>query len=522
MPAVGIGPGPGGKAYPGNLTLYVTVTCMVAAMGGLIFGYDIGISGGVTSMDSFLKKFFPSVYRKEQEDSSTNQYCKFDSQTLTMFTSSLYLAALISSIVASTVTRTFGRKLSMLFGGVLFCAGALINGFAQAVWMLILGRILLGFGIGFANQSVPLYLSEMAPYKYRGALNIGFQLSITIGILVANVLNYFFAKIKGGWGWRLSLGGAVVPALIITIGALVLPETPNSMIERGKTEEAKNKLKRIRGIDNVDEEFDDLVAASDESKMVEHPWSNLLRRKYRPQLTMAILIPCFQQLTGINVIMFYAPVLFKTIGFGGDASLMSAVITGIVNVAATAVSIYGVDKWGRRFLFLEGGTQMLICQIAVAACIGAKFGIQGEPGNLPKWYAIVVVLFICIYVAGFAWSWGPLGWLVPSEIFPLEIRSAAQSINVSMNMIFTFIIAQIFLTLLCHLKFGLFIFFAFWVVVMTIFIFFFLPETKNIPIEEMVVIWKKHWFWSRFIADDDYPGHRAVEMGNGGNGPKSV
>ncbi|KAI3800345.1 hypothetical protein L1987_28435 [Smallanthus sonchifolius] len=184
---------PGGdKAYPGNLTLYVTFTCVVAAMGGLIFGYDIGISGGVTAMDPFLKKFFPSVYRKQKADDSVNQYCKFDSQTLTMFTSSLYLAALLSSLVASTVTRTLGRKLSMLFGGVLFCAGALINGFAQAVWMLIVGRILLGFGIGFANQSVPLYLSEMAPYKYRGSLNIGFQLSITIGILVANVLNYFF------------------------------------------------------------------------------------------------------------------------------------------------------------------------------------------------------------------------------------------------------------------------------------------------------------------------------------------
>ncbi|KAE9461752.1 hypothetical protein C3L33_06340, partial [Rhododendron williamsianum] len=521
--AGGFGPGQGtGKAYPGNLTLYVTVTCMVAAMGGLIFGYDIGISGGVTANDPFLKKFFPAVYRKKKENSSTNQYCKFDSQSLTMFTSSLYLAALLSSIVASAVTRIFGRKLSMLFGGVLFFAGALINGLAQAVWMLILGRILLGFGIGFANQSVPLYLSEMAPYKYRGALNIGFQLSITIGILVANVLNYFFAKIKGGWGWRLSLGGAVVPALIITIGSLVLTETPNSMIERGKGEEAKAKLKQIRGVDDVDEEFSDLVAASEASKMVEHPWANLLQKKYRPQLTMAILIPCFQQLTGINVIMFYAPVLFETIGFGSDASLMSAVITGVVNVGATVVSIYGVDKWGRRFLFLQGGTQMLICQIVVAACIGAKFGIEGEPGNLPKWYAIVVVLFICIYVAGFAWSWGPLGWLVPSEIFPLEIRSAAQSINVSVNMIFTFIIAQVFLTMLCHLKFGLFLFFAFWVVIMTIFIFFFLPETKNIPIEEMVIIWKEHWFWSRYMVDVDYPGHGAVEMGNGRNGPKSV
>ncbi|KAK2977105.1 hypothetical protein RJ640_017629 [Escallonia rubra] len=518
----GIGAG-NGKEYPGNLTLYVTLTCIVAAMGGLIFGYDIGISGGVTAMDSFLKKFFPSVYEKQKADTSTNQYCKFDSQTLTMFTSSLYLAALLSSLVASYVTRRLGRKLSMLAGGVLFCAGALINGFAKAVWMLILGRILLGFGIGFANQAVPLYLSEMAPYKYRGALNIGFQLSITIGILVANVLNYFFAKIKGGWGWRLSLGGAVVPALIITIGSLVLTETPNSMIERGKSDQARTLLKRIRGVEDIEEEFNDLVAASEESQKVEHPWRNLLQRKYRPQLTMAILIPFFQQLTGINVIMFYAPVLFKTIGFGSDASLMSAVITGSVNVLATGVSIYGSDRWGRRFLFLEGGSQMFVCQILVAIFIAVKFGVNGDPTHLPKWYAVVVVLFICVYVAGFAWSWGPLGWLVPSEIFPLEIRSAAQSINVSVNMLFTFAVAQIFLTLLCHLKFGLFIFFAFWVVVMTIFIYFFLPETKGIPIEEMVIVWKRHWFWSKFLADVDYPASNgAVEMGKGGDPIKSV
>lgn len=135
------------------------------------------------------------------------------------------------------------------------------------------------------------------------------------------------------------------------------------MIERGKQDEASKKLQRIRGIDDVDEEFNDLVAASEASNQVKHPWRNLLQRKYRPHLSMAILIPFFQQLTGINVIMFYAPVLFNTIGFEDDAALMSAVITGGVNVVATMVSIYGVDKWGRRFLFLEGGAQMLICQV---------------------------------------------------------------------------------------------------------------------------------------------------------------
>ncbi|KAI3795789.1 hypothetical protein L1987_38448 [Smallanthus sonchifolius] len=287
-------------------------------------------------MDPFLKKFFPSVYKKKVADTSTNQWCKFDSQILTMFTSSLYLAALLSLLVALTVTRRLDRKLSMLFGGILFSVGALVNGFTQAVWMLILGRILLGFGLGFAIQAVPLYLSEMAPYRYRGSLNIGFQLSITIGILVANILNYGFNKIKGGWGWRLSLGGAVILALIITVG-----------------------------VDNKDEEFHDLVMASEASKKIKHPWRNLLQKKYRPQLTMAKLIPFFQQLTGINVIMFYAPDLFKTIGFKDNASLMSAIVTGTINVIATCVLIYGVDKWGRRFLFLEGGTQMLICQVGL-------------------------------------------------------------------------------------------------------------------------------------------------------------
>ncbi|CAK8543889.1 unnamed protein product [Lathyrus sativus] len=488
-----------GKQFEGKVTPFVLITCLVAAMGGLLFGYDLGITGGVTSMEPFLIKFFPNVYKQmKNETTSTNQYCKFDNELLTLFTSSLYLAALVASFFASITTRKLGRIVSMFAGGLFFLVGALLNGFAANIEMLIIGRMLLGFGVGYCNQSVPVYLSEMAPAKLRGALNIGFSMMITIGILGANLINYGTSKLKNGW--RISLGIGAVPAILLCIGSFFLGDTPNSMIERGQKEGAKKMLQKIRGIDNVDEEFQDLINASEEAKKVEHPWRNFVQQNYRPQLIFCSFIPFFQQLTGINVIMFYAPVLFKTLGFENDASLMSAVISGSVNVVATFISIFTVDKFGRRALFLEGGIQMLICQIAVGTLIAMKLGVSGE-GSFTKSEANLLLFFICAYVAAFAWSWGALGWLVPSEICSLEVRSAGQATNVVVNMLFTFIIAQIFLSLLCVLKFGLFFFFAGFVLIMSIFIAFLLPETNNVPIEEMNMLWKSHWFWKRFVRD---------------------
>ncbi|KAL0857217.1 hypothetical protein Bca101_062371 [Brassica carinata] len=493
--------GSGGRDYEGGVTVFVVITCMVGAMGGLLFGYDLGISGGVTSMDEFLSKFFPQLERQQKEKATHDTaYCKFDDQKLQLFTSSLYLAALVASFVASVVTRKYGRKVSMFTGGLAFLTGALINAFAINVTMLIIGRLLLGVGVGFANQSTPVYLSEMAPAKIRGALNICFQVAITSGILVANLINYGTSKMAQN-GWRVSLGLAAVPALLMVIGSFFLPDTPNSMLERGKYEEAKQMLKKVRGTDNVDHEFQDIREACEAAKKVEHPWKNIMQSKYRPALVFCSAIPFFQQITGINVIMFYAPVLFKTLGFGDDASLMSAVITGVVNVLATFVSLYSADRFGRRFLFLEGGIQMFICQILVGSFIGLKFGTTGT-GTLTPATADWILVFICVYVAGFAWSWGPLGWLVPSEICPLEIRPAGQAINVSVNMFFTFLIGQFFLTMLCHMKFGLFYFFGGMVAIMTIFIYFLFPETRGVPIEEMGRVWKQHWFWKNYIPDD--------------------
>lgn len=502
MAGGGFAPGAGSRAaeYEAKMTIYVVFTCIIAASGGLMFGYDVGVSGGVTSMDEFLGKFFPKVLRKKQQDSATSVYCDYDSQTLQLFTSSLYLAALVATFFASTVTRRYGRKVTMLIGGLFFDAGVILNGAAQDLEMLIIGRILLGCGVGFANQAVPLFLSEIAPAQMRGALNILFQLNVTIGILAAELVNYGALKIKP-WGWRISLSLAGVPGLCLTLGSFLLVETPNSLVERGHHEKAKVVLRKIRGTDNIHAEFEDLVEASNIAQQVQHPFRNLLKRRSRPQLVITCCLQFFQQVTGINAIMFYAPVIFKTLGFKDDASLYSAVITGSVNVLSTLVSVYSVDKLGRKVLLLEACVQMFIAQVIIAILLA--FGLKDGSNTLPNSSAIAVVVLICVFVSAFAWSWGPLGWLIASEIFPLETRSAGQSVTVCANMIFTFIIAQAFLSMLCAMKYGIFLFFAAWVFVMGLFALFFIPETKGIPIEEMDGVWKKHWFWKRIVPHDD-------------------
>ncbi|CAA2935355.1 hexose carrier protein HEX6-like isoform X1 [Olea europaea var. sylvestris] len=487
--------------YNGRITLFVALSCMMASMGGVIFGYDIGISGGVTSMEPFLKKFFPEVYTRMKEDTEISNYCKFDSQLLTLFTSSLYIAGLIASFFASLVTAAYGRKPSILAGGAAFLAGAALGGAAVNIYMLIFGRVLLGVGVGFSNQAVPLYLSEMAPPKCRGAINNSFQFSVGIGALAANLINYGTEKIKGGSGWRISLAMAAFPASILTLGALFLPETPNSLIQRSSNhEKAKKMLQRVRGTDDVQAELDDLIKANDVSKTTKNPYKNIIQRKYRPQFVMSIAIPFFQQVTGINVIAFYAPILFRTIGLGISASLLSAVVTGVVGIGTTFISMLIVDKVGRRFLLIMGGIQMFVSQLTVGGIMAAKLG---DHDGLNKSYAFLILVLICIYVAGFGISWGPLGWLIPSEIFPLEIRSAGQSISVGINFLFTFVVGQTFLSMLCHFKSGIFFFFGGWVAIMTAFVVLLLPETKNLPIEQMDRIWKEHWFWKKIVENNE-------------------
>ncbi|PAN25891.1 hypothetical protein PAHAL_4G332200 [Panicum hallii] len=491
------------RHYGGRITAFVALSCMTAGMGGVIFGYDIGIAGGVSSMEPFLRKFFPDVYRRMRGDTWVSNYCKFDSQLLTAFTSSLYVAGLLTTFLASRVTAGRGRRASMVLGGAAFLAGAAVGGASVNIYMVILGRVLLGVGLGFANQAVPLYLSEMAPARLRGAFSNGFQLSVGIGALAANVINFGTEKIRGGWGWRVSLALAAVPAGLLTLGALFLPETPNSLVQQGRDRrDVARLLQRIRGAGvDVGDELDDIVAANGAAAAGEGGGLRgfLFERRYRPQLVMAVMIPFFQQVTGINAIAFYAPVLLRTIGMGESASLLSAVVTGVVGVASTFASMLAVDRFGRRTLFLAGGAQMLASQVLIGAIMAAELR---DSGGVSKAWAGVLILLIAVYVAGFGWSWGPLGWLVPSEIFPLEVRAAGQGVTVAVSFAFTVFVAQAFLFMLCHMRAGIFFFFAAWLAAMTAFVYLLLPETKGVPIEQVAGVWRAHWFWCRVVGPE--------------------
>jgi len=451
-------------------------------------------------MEAFLKKFFPGLLKRTTaRGANKDVYCIYNNQALTAFTSSLYAFGMVGTLLASRVTRRLGRQAVMLIGGSLFLAGALLNAAAANLAMLIVGRMLLGLGLGFSGQATPVYLAEVSPPRWRGGFISAFPLFISIGYLVANLINYGTSRIPD-WGWRLSLGLAAVPAAVMVVGAAFIPDTPSSLVLRGKHDDARAALQRVRGKGvDIGAEFADILAAAESDRRNEEgAFRRILRREYRPYLVMAVAFPVFLNLTGVAVTAFFSPILFRTVGFESDAALMGAVILGAVNLGSTLLSTVTVDRYGRRPLLLTGGFVMIICQVAVAWIMGSQIGADG--GNaMARPYSLAVLALTCVFSAAFGWSWGPLAWVIPGEIFPVEIRSAGQGISVAVNLGATFLLTQTFLSMLCALKYATFIYYAAWVAVMTAFVVAFLPETKGVPLEAMGAIWERHWYWRRFV-----------------------
>ncbi|XP_040377432.1 sugar transport protein MST1-like [Oryza brachyantha] len=486
------------SGYSSEITFTVVMSCLMAASGGLIFGYDISITGGLTQMQSFLEAFFPDIWAK-MNNAEQDAYCIFDSQVLTTFVSSLYLAGVFACLIAGHVTRKVGRRNSMLIGASLFFVGAILNCAAVNIAMLVVGRVLLGFAVGFTNQSAPVYLAEIAPARWRGAFTSIFHFFLNVGMFVADLVNYRANTIPV-WGWRLSLGVAIIPAAVILVGAAFIPDTPNSLVLRGKLEEARASLRRIRGdAANVEVELKDIVRAAEEDRQHQSgAFRRIVRREYRPHLVMAIAVPVFFELTGMIVVTLFTPLLFYTVGFSSQKAILGSIITDVVSLASIAVAALTVDRYGRRTLFMVGGGVLLVCLVGMAWTYGAQLGSDGGK-SMPRGYAVAVVALVCLYDAGFGISWGPLKWIIPSEIFPLEVRSAGQSMSEAISLTLTFVQTQSFLQMLCSFKFGAFAYNAAWVVVMTAFVAAFLPETKGVPIESLGAVWAQHWYWKRFV-----------------------
>ncbi|CAL8465121.1 g4656 [Coccomyxa elongata] len=500
------------------LTSYLVLTSAVASLGGFFFGYDLGVTGGVNSFPDFQQKFFLAVYSHQQQaaqepSSEAAAYCTYDNQALQLFTSSLFLAGIFSTLVGSTTSRHLGRKATILIAAVSFIIAIGLCAGAEHVAMLIFGRLLLGCGVGLANQAVPLFLSEMAPASYRGAVNNLFQLATTTGILVAQLVNYGVYR-AGPWAWRISLAVAGGPALGLFIGMLFLPDTPNSLAERGRPDQALQVLQRIRATTNVHKEFADIQAAAAYSAKAGNSWRLLFSRKYRPELLVSSLVAFFSQINGINAILFYIPVIFSSLGTGQSTSLVAAVAVGVVMVVGTIASILIVDGHifkhvGRKALLVAGGTVMCISEVAVAVILAVT--LRGS-GSMSREAAIPMIVMVCLFAFSFAWSWGPLGWLIPSEIQPLETRSAGQSFATAVNFLVAFIIGQSFLATLCAMRWGAFLFYAAFVAAAVVFAAFCMAETKGVPIEQMAELWKSHWLWSGLVSKGSCGDH-ASELG---------
>ncbi|KAM6579923.1 hypothetical protein CsatA_003697 [Cannabis sativa] len=489
------------EVHKGKLTIHLLITCLIAAIGGVILG-SVTVPGWFATTGEYYEMFSDYSYK---DKSSFESYCKDGAGMSFGLLLIVYLPGIVAAFIASPVTRKYGHKKSIIISAAIFCvSAALLIASSKKPDLLIffIGQISLGLGIGFGAQAIPLYLSEIAPTHFRGGSNFMFQLAISLGISIASIDNYTDRHLTKPWyavdlfyNYGPSFGLVTALALLMIVAAIFLTETPISLIHRGSKEKGKKVLEKLRGTEQVEAEFQDMVSASELAKTVKTPFRSIFWKKNRPQLVLAILVPMFRSLTGINSLLYYTSILFLNMGYKDKTILYPSVIIGAILVLSTLLSMTVVDRFGRRVLLISGGIVMLICQIIIAIILAGKVDNQ----NLSRTLFIVLIVVICLFALAFGWSWGPLAWTIPSEIFPLEIRSTGQSIAVAVNFIVTSVVADSFLPLLCQIKFGIFLFYAGWILLMNIFVYMFLPETKGVSIDDMASVWRNHWFWKKIV-----------------------
>lgn len=423
-----------------------------AALAGLLFGYDTGIISGAIL---FIKKDF----------SLTNFQVE-------MVVSAVLFGALIGSGVSGRVSDLLGRRKVLVFTAITFIVGSLATAFSPNLVSLVAGRIILGVAIGVGSFTAPLYLAEIAPKRIRGLLVSLNQLAITVGIVFSYLINYYFSTSEQ-WPWMLGLG--VVPAIILLLGTIYLPESPRWMILKGWDQKARSVLRDIRQGENINKEFDEIRQTVE----IEKGTHRLLLAKWvRPILFISLGLSFFQQVTGINAIIYYAPTVLQMAGFKHASNAILATLgIGTINVLFTIVALPLIDRWGRRPLLLYGLLGMFISLV-----------ILGTAFYFPSFAALrwVAVASMVIYIASFAMSLGPIMWLIISEIFPLNIRGVGVSLAISASWGFNMLVSLTFLTLIQFIGTS----YTFWLYAILcvwgwIFVYFIVPETKNCSLEQI-------------------------------------
>ena len=436
---------------------FVYVVAAIAALNGLLFGFDIGIISGALL---YIKQSFAlSTFLQE------------------VVVSGVLVGAMLGAAVGGGLADRFGRRRLTIAGATVFLAGSIGMGLSPSVTWLIGFRFVVGIAVGVASIVGPLHISETAPPSIRGSLGFLQQLAITLGILLAYLVSYAFAPTFAGIsGWRWMLAFGAVPAAVLGIGMYFLPESPRWLVEKGRDDEAREVLSRIRADADVEGEMDEINEVSEIES--EGNLADLLEPWLRPALLVGIGLAVFQQISGINTIIYYAPTILKNIGFGNVASIAGTVGVGIVNVLLTVVAILLVDRIGRRPLLLVGVGGMTV-----------MLGILGLGFYLPSLSGIVGYVTLgsmILYVAFYAISLGPVFWLMISEIYPLRIRGTAEGVASVFNWGANLVVALTFLSLIQRIGRA----WSFWILGICclaafVFVYFRVPETKGRSLEEI-------------------------------------
>jgi sugar porter (SP) family MFS transporter len=439
---------------PSVVRRHVVLGAAITALGGLLFGYDTGVISGALL---FIGKDFHGL-------------TSFDKELLT---SILLIGALIGALAAGRIADQVGRRPTVLGTAALFVAGVMLAAFSPSYAVLVAARVVIGLAVGSASMVVPLYIGEVVPPRIRGAMVSFNQLAITSGILAAYLVDYGLASSEN---WRLMFGLAAIPAILMFTGMLFQRESPHWLVAQGREDEAREVLRRVRdegGIDAEIAEVRDLSARRSSFREVAAP-------AVRHVMVIGVALAVFQQITGINTIIYYAPTLLSSAGLGNSAALLANVVNGAVNVAMTIVAIRLLDRVGRRPLLLGGTTGMAAGMIVVAL----TFAIGGS--QLHGGTAYIAIAGLLIYTGSFAIGLGPVFWLLISEIYPVKIRGQAMSVATMANWGANFVVTISFLTLLSAIgNAGTFFLFAGLSIVALAYFQRQVPETKNRSLQEI-------------------------------------